>query len=429
MRRDLGLVELTAIALGGMIGGGIFAVLGIAVDHVGNATSLAILAAGVLALLAGANYARLARHYKDEGATYAFFKRTFPGSAMAASVIGWLVVFGYIATLGLYAFTFASYLGSLFPSRDQEALRVVLSGLQLASFSALNIFSVRLMGRIEDLMVYIKVALLLLLAGVLFWAGDPAHARLPALEPALGGDMLLVAAITFVAFEGFQLAIHAYEEVDEPDINVPRAIYAAIVAATALYVLLAEGALWSLDKAQIIADKEYALAAGAAEVLGGGGHALVIGAALLATSSAVSGTLFGASRLAAVIAVDGYMPAFMGRRRGRVPAAAIITLAACAWLLLLSGRLELIVEFGSLVFLVVSLLMAIANWRIRHLTGSSLAFCLASTVALAAAALAVVGWQVAERPDDLRWTLSTGAVLAVGSVAYGRWSRRGAAVP
>lgn len=425
MARDLKLPELVAIALGGMIGGGIFSVLGLAVERVGNAAPLAIAAGGGLALVAGISYARLSRLYEDEGATYSFFKRTFPKSPVAASAIGWLVVFGYIATLALYAFTFASYLGSLFPQLHQGAMRAILSGVQLAAFAALNIYSVRLMGKIEDLMVYIKLLALLVLAGVLFAAGslDSALPITPTID--LGGNLLMVAALTFVAFEGFQLAIHAYCEVQEPRINVPRAIYIAIAGATVLYVLLAEGALWALDKAHIIADKEYALAAGAAEVLGPAGHALVIASALLATSSAVNGTIFGASRLAATIADDGMLPAFMTRRiHGRTPWAAIMTLAALAWMLVLSGQLELIVEFGSLVFIVVSLLMAVANWKVRHATGSSLPMCVVSVGLLGAAGAAIIYWQAVDRPTDLIWTGIVAVALTLGSIGYGRLHRR-----
>ena len=50
--KSLGLTELIAIALGGMIGGGIFAVLGISVEHIGNATPVAFLIGGILAFFA-----------------------------------------------------------------------------------------------------------------------------------------------------------------------------------------------------------------------------------------------------------------------------------------------------------------------------------------------------------------------------------------
>lgn len=418
--RSLGLLELVAIALGGMIGGGIFSILGVAVERVGDDAPVAIALGGCLALVAGIPYARLTRLYEDEGATYSFFKRTFPGSPVAASVIGWLVVFGYVATLGLYSLTFASYLGSLLPSLDGTT--ALLSGAQLSVFAVLNITSVRLMGRIEDAMVYVKLVALLGLAMVLFWNGTPSAPPVPTSAGDFG-DLLLVAAMTFVAFEGFQLAIHAYQEAESPRKNIPRAIYVAIAAAAVLYVLLSQGALWALDKDAIIADKEYALAAGAAAVLGPAGHAIVIASALLATSSAVNGTLFGASRLAAIIADDGFMPRWLAARRGHVPYASLLALAGAAWMLVLSGSLDLIVEFGSLIFIVVSMLMAVANWRVRKQTGSSLIFSVGSTLILAAAAVAIVVWQATDRPYDLAATLVVGLGLATASVLFARRAR------
>lgn len=86
---SLGLMELIAIALGGMIGGSIFTVLGVSVAMVGAYTPLAIALGGVIATLAAYSYIKLAIYYKDEGATYSFFKRTFPNSPFAASLIGW----------------------------------------------------------------------------------------------------------------------------------------------------------------------------------------------------------------------------------------------------------------------------------------------------------------------------------------------------
>lgn len=47
-KKELGLVELVGIALGGMVGGGIFSILGISVAHIGNATPFAILIGGFL---------------------------------------------------------------------------------------------------------------------------------------------------------------------------------------------------------------------------------------------------------------------------------------------------------------------------------------------------------------------------------------------
>ncbi len=423
LTKDLGLLELVAIALGGMIGGGIFSILGIAVEQLGNAVPLAIMVGTLLALLAAWSYACLARYYEDEGATYSFFKRTYPDAPTTAAAIGWLVVFGYVTTLALYAFTFASYLVSLFPGVHSGVLHMLFSGGVLLLFAVLNIVSVRQMGRVEDLMVYTKLFALILVTLVLYGNGSSANAR-PIWEPDLQyGSVFVVAALTFVAFEGFQLAIHAYSEVRDATRNVPRAIYISVAIAGGIYILMAEGALWALDKQQIIEDKEFALAAGATAVLGPFGYALVLGAALLATSSAISGTLFGASRLMAILADDGCFPQILGRRiHQHTPAHSIAVLAILAWILVLSGGLQLILEFASLTFIVVSFVMALANLKMREHTGAKLWLAILSVLALAAAGVLILLWQLRSEPAHLAITLAIGVGIAVSSKAYGRYA-------
>ena len=421
----LGLFELIAIALGGMIGGGIFAILGVATELVGDRAPLAIGCGGVLAMLAGYPYAKLARYYQDEGATYSFIKRTYTGMHFAASAIGWLVLFGYVSTLALYAFTFSAYLASLFPSQDLTSLRLAMSASVLVVFTLLNIVSVKKTGQVEDVLVYTKLVLLLVVMGVLFGGG-----RAPSDLPALGQDvplsgLLVVAAITFVAFEGFQLAIHAYEEVREPAKNVPRAIYISIVIATLLYVLIAQGALFAIPQEQIIRDKEHALAAGAAEIIGPWGLGLVVASALLATSSAISGTLFGASRLMAVIADDGYLPrALAWRVHGHTPVWALVALATMAFIVVATGGLELILEFGSLTFILVSFLVALANLRVRDKTGASLPVALASLIGLGAGGVLIAHYQLTTDPFHFAVTLTLYGVITLLAWLYARLAAR-----
>lgn len=71
--KNLGLTELIAIALGGMVGGGIFTILGISVSLIGNLTPIAIIIGGIIASLAAYSYVKLGLYYRDEDATYSFF--------------------------------------------------------------------------------------------------------------------------------------------------------------------------------------------------------------------------------------------------------------------------------------------------------------------------------------------------------------------
>ena len=189
-------------------------------------------------------------------------------------------------------------------------------------------------------------------------------------------------SITFVAYEGFQLVINAVNEMERPERNIPIAIYSAIFLAILIYAVISLGAILAIPFEDIINNQEYALASGADRVLGQWGADLVILGALLATSSAISGTVFGASRQMSVIANDGYFPSFLAKRKNRIPVYAIVTMASLAFCLVLAGSLRVILEFGSITFLLVSLLMAYANYKIRHFTGSSAVITLLSLLCL-----------------------------------------------
>jgi amino acid transporter len=108
-----------------MVGGGIFTILGISVSMIGAYTPVAIAIGGVVTALASYSGIKLGIYFKDEGATYSFFKRAFPSSPFAALVIGWRVTFGYISTL-LYACKFSTYaLSGLTRTRAQAiAVRI-----------------------------------------------------------------------------------------------------------------------------------------------------------------------------------------------------------------------------------------------------------------------------------------------------------------
>lgn len=420
-KKELGLAELIAIALGGMVGGGIFSILGISVEKIGNATPIAIVIGGMLAMFAAFSYVKLALLYKDEGATYSFFKKTFPNSHFASSAIGWLVVFGYISTLALYAFTFSTYLGSVLPFQNEIWINRAIAGGIILLFTIVNLVSVKGMGKVEDVMVYTKIVILLVISGLLAGKGDTAN-FLPFFEAETTlTNIIIVASITFVAYEGFQLVIHAYDEMDEPSRNIPRAIYSAILIATLLYVALALGALATIPKELIIQDKEYALAAGAQGVLGNLGRFVVIFGALLATSSAISGTLFGASRLMAVIAQDGYLPNKLANRvKGHIPNYAIITMSILAFVLILSGGLQLILEFGSITFITVSFLMAYANFRKRNETNTHGAIATVAMIGLLSAGLFILWYEWNTDPMQLASILGLYCLLAIGAFGYAK---------
>lgn len=420
--KSLGILELIAIALGGMVGGGIFTILGISVSMIGAYTPIAIILGGIIASFAAYSYIKLGVYYKDEGATYSFFKRTFPNSAFAVSLIAWWVIFGYISTLALYSYTFSSYALSSTSFANDDFIRKILAGIIIFVFTLINIWSVKGMGKIEDIMVYTKLVILVVISFVLI---NNSNTTIPILlensKDIEFSSILIVASITFVAYEGFQLIINAVNEMDNPEKNIPISIYTAIALAIIIYVVISLGAILAISFDDIIANKEYALAAGANKVLGHWGNDLVIIGALLATSSAISGTLFGASRQMSVIAKDGFFPKILAKRNAlNIPIFSILTMAALSFCLVLSGSLKLILEFGSVTFLIVSLLMSIANYKIRDKTNSSTFVTLLSIFLLSSSTLLIIYYELKAEIEQMLFIMLLYIILTFFAWIYSK---------
>lgn len=423
--KSLGLVELVAIALGGMVGGGIFTILGVSVSMIGYLTPIAIIIGGLIASLAAYSYVKLGLYYRDEGATYSFYKLTYPKSHFKASAIGWFIIFGYISTLALYAYTFSSYAISSTEFADNIWIRKAIAIGVIGLFSLVNIWSVNGMGKIEDLMVYTKLIVLTIISVVLMQNGTTDfgtfidNMAMDANNSTLF-SVLIVASLTFVAYEGFQLVIHAMDEMSNPEKNIPRAIYSGIALAILIYVVISLGALFAIPTEELIKNKEYALAAGAGNVLGSLGTNFVILGAILATSSAINGTIFGASRLMSVIAKDGYFPNQLSKRKSKNPQHAIIAMAILSSILIIIGGLELILEFGSITFLLVSLLMAIANYKIRDKTNSSKSLTILAILGLGIGGTLILYYEFTTKWEQMVFIISLYMLLAISAWKYSK---------
>ena len=426
MQKSLGLKELIAIAVGGMVGGGIFTILGISVAMVGFLAPFAIALGGIVALFAAYSYVKLGVYYKDEGATYAFFKRTYPDSHLAASFIGWYTIFGYISTLALYAYTFSSYAISGSEWAQAEWVRKSVAMAIIWIFAGVNLWSVKGMGRIEDLMVYVKLLILFVISAFLIYYGQTdfntfAKTLTRDFENTKMLHILVVSSITFVAYEGFQLVINAVRDMENPDRNIPRAIYGAVALVALIYFVIALAAVIAIPAEDLIKNKEFALAAGAGDIMGNWGRNLVIAGAVLATSSAISGTMYGSSHQMARIADDGYLPKALTKRiKGTIPSSAILAMAATASGLIIVGGLRLILEFGSITFLLVSLLMAIANFKIRKKTNSSDFFTLVAIAGLTIGSVLILWYEYKTKPKQMLFIVILYAVLSIGAYGYAK---------
>ena len=401
--RKLNLAEVTAIGIGGMIGGGIFAVLGLAIAQAGHAVPITLAIGGVVALLTGLSYAHLGLAFHGDGGSFTYIEHAFAQPAVAA-VAGWLLVAGYVGTLALYATAFGAYGATLITGTGAPgAVSGGLAGLVLIGFLAVNLAGAKTSGATELAVVAIKLAILAAFAAAGLYTVQAHHFR-PLFDRGLIAP-LAAAALIFVAYEGFELIPNAIDEMKNPQRNLRRALIIAIVATTAIYITVAIAALGNLTPAQIEHDQEYVLAVAARPTMGEFGFMLIGVAALLSTASAINATLFGAARLAMVMATEHALPrVFSLRTRIRpAPWLALLVLTAAALAFALAAPLEIISTFASATFLLIFFAINLSAWRLRRRIGLAALWPLTGAAATAAGFVLLMARTFITAPQSLLW--------------------------
>ncbi len=363
----IGFWSVVSIGVGGMVGGGIFAVLGLAVQLAHGGTPVAFALAGLVALVTGYSYARLSVTYPSQGGTVEFLNQGF-GSGIFTGSLNVLLWLSYMVMISLYSFAFGSYGASFFPTADQPFWRHIFISAIVILLTLLNLLGAKVVGELEEWVVGIKILILLTFVGVGLWGVDTAR-----LTPGQWTSPLELVAggmIIFLAYEGFELMANTAGDVRNFRRTLPRAFLVAIVFVIALYILVSLVTIGNLPVDQIVSAKDYALAVAARPFMGRFGFTLIAVAALLSTGSAINATLYGTARVSYIIAKDGELPEFLEKKVWRRPAEGLFITSAVTLAMANLFDLSSISVMGSAGFLIIFAAVNAANVRMAGATGS-----------------------------------------------------------
>jgi amino acid transporter len=405
----IGLVAAVAIGIGGMVGGGIFAVLGLAVQLARGGTPVAFALAGVVALLTTYSYAKLSVTYPSRGGTVTFLDRAF-GAGIVTGSLNVLLWLSYIVMLSLYAYAFGSYGATFLPDAWQGIGKHALISIGVIAIAGLNLLSAELIGKAEDWIVGMKLGILLIFIG----AGLSDIAT-PRIEPGAWSPPLQLAAggmIIFLAYEGFELIANTARDVRDPGRTLPRAYFTAVGIVIALYVLVALVTVGNLSVGEITDAKDYALAAAARPFLGQAGFGLIAVAAMLSTASAINATMYGSARLSYCIARDGELPRVLERKVWGEPMEGLLITAGLTLAAANTFDLTSISTLGSAGFLLIFAAVNVANALHARQTNSR-GWISAVGAAACLAALGALVWQTAVTAPAKLWVLAAMIAIAV----------------
>jgi len=406
-----------SMAVGGMVGGGIFSVLGVVVMLAGRWAWLSFTIAGLIALATAYSYSQLAEKFGEGGGAFTFLREVnredFAGS------LSWVLIFGYILTISVYAFTFGHYVAYVFDFGAWMPRACAL--VVVFALTAVNLKGVGESALLEIITVWGKLLILVSLAAIGLWKWQPEQLTAGIESKGILGAMIGAASV-FMAYEGFQLLAYDYEDICNPKKTLPRAVISAVVVVILVYVLVAIGATMLVGAKTIVEKKEVAIAVAGREALGAWGLGLATIAAAFSTGSAINATLFATARLMHEVAKDRELPPVLcHRNENGVPDRPIMIIGATGSLLAVFGSLEMLVEAASLAFLftfaavnVIALLQC-NNQRWIFAFGSAGA-CIAGIV--------LVGRLIMETPVALGLLATIVLIATFGRPWINRWTTR-----
>ena len=394
----LGYWSLVFIGIGGMVGGGIFAVLGLAAGMSGLATPISFGLAGLVALITSYSYAHLSVTYLGQGGTVEFISRAF-GSGLTAGSLNILLWLSYVVMLALYAYAFGSYGSSVFSEETRQIWKHLLISSVIIGFTIINLLGTMAMAEAEDWLVAIKVAILVFFVAVGLYAGSFAEfngGSWPSSIDVVAGGMII-----FVAYEGFELIANAAGEVREPKRNIPRAFYSSVIIVAVLYIVISYVTVGNLSPETIAAAKDYALAESARPFLGSTGFALITVAALLSTSSAINATLYGSARVTRVTSEEGEFPRLLAGSSSVKPIRGLLLTSALTLVVANLVDLTGIALMGSAGFLIIFAAVNFAHFKMARSTGGRRIISGIGGVACASAASILVARTAYSDPKEI----------------------------
>lgn len=364
---QIGLAAAVSIGIGGMVGAGIFSILGVVAHAAGNAMWMAFAIGGVVALLSTYSYAKLGATYPSAGGAVHFLVKSY-GDGVLAGGLNLFMWAGYIISLALYATAFGSYAATFFADPHSGLLIESLAVCSVLALTIVNAFGARIMGRGETIIVAIKLAILILFAATGLWFVKPDNLS-PTHWPA-AQSVLFGAGVLFIGYEGFGLVTNAAADMRNPRVMLPRALYTSVLLVIAIYLLVAITVSGNLTDAEIEKARDYALAEAAKPFLGEFGFRLIAIAALLSTASAINATLFGSANVCYMIARDGELPSRLTRTTWKDATGGLLLTAGLVVLVMLCFDLQGIAMMGSAAFLLIYAAVNAGHLRVLKETGA-----------------------------------------------------------
>jgi APA family basic amino acid/polyamine antiporter len=404
-----------------MIGAGVFLSAGFMAQDMGPGHILLAWAAGaVLALCGAVSYGAVARLVPRSGGEYRYL------SELLHPAVGYLggwasLLVGFSAPVAMDALAAGAFASTIVPALNPTWVGAGFVAL-LTAFHAIGF---RSSARTQNLLVAVKAALLIGFVGVGLFLGargwprwTPPHAQADFPLGPFASSLFYIA----LAFSGWNAAVYAAEEFEDPARTVPRSMIIGTLLVAALYLVVNWIFVANLDPATafftVTGENGTLGHAVMARLLGPAAGVAWSAATVLVFLSAMSAMIFLGPRVYAAMAADGFLPGFLrASPEGHPPRSAILVQGGLTLLIIFTqGLRETLGQVGAILVLfaaLVALGLVVARLRGRKPTPKKRAVVAAVVYVVSSAWMFWKGF--GDQPRTLLWVAG---VAVIGVVAW-----------
>jgi APA family basic amino acid/polyamine antiporter len=357
LKRTLGLGQCIFFGVGSILGAGIYTIVGKVAGWSGNMIWLSFILASVTALFTVFSYAELSAAFPRTGGEYEYAKKAF-GKKMGI-ILGFIISLNGIISGATVSVGFAGYFTELIP------LSTVLAAIGIIVIIFLiNISGIRQSSTINVIFTIIEAGgLAFVIISAAGSIGKVDYMEMP--ERGMNG-FFTGAALAFYAFIGFEEIVKLAEETEQPQKNIPRALFISCVIVMLVYTAVTLSAISALPSKQLAAS-ESPLAEIVSNSYGRTGAIIISVIALFSTSNTVLSNMLGSSRVLLNISRETSALkklAFVSPKR-KTPVLALLLILVVMSAFALIGKIETIAMIANLFIFTTFLLVNLAVITLR----------------------------------------------------------------
>jgi len=372
LKREIGLVGGVCVIVGSMIGSGIFISPVGVLENTGSigASLIVWMFCGIIATFGSLTYAELGTMIPKSGAEYPYIKEAF--GRMPAFLFAWTSsIVLKPSSVAIIAMVFGKYLTKpMFPGcESSDVLVKIVSAMCILLVAFINSFSVKAASRVQIFFTITKVLVLIIIVCFGMQAvnrGDTDNLQNSFSEPIKFQTLGTAFYQGFWAYDGWNQLNYITEELQNPYVNLPKAIWIGIPSVTFIYLLTNTAYLAGLSLTQMLETESVAIAFGD-KYLGALAIIIPIGVAF-STFGGCNGYTITCPRITMTAARDGTMPELLAmvHHKKSTPIPAIIFNTVIAILVLFPNDFNSLVNYFSFSMWIFHGMSAAALIRLRY---------------------------------------------------------------